>query len=366
MFSYGNKNAYTAYGMVNNPTKIYFGNDNGWLPLYTAIFQAGYPTINNLKKIRLMITPYDGKGGNYAKGIRRRIWINDVLVIDDWNGGDIWQGTHDGLPYDFGIDSGTGMITCNTFVADPNYWNYSIPSETENEIIFYDDFDQADGLDYDSWSHVPYGTAAWQIYMSGSPDQAYVKDGKLILTIEKKEGQVVSGGIKTQGKKWFNNCRIEVCARFVEDAGSIGQAIWLMPEPAYQIYPGWPHGGEIDIMEHSYLNDYVQQTLHSHYIDIHQETPSGKAAYAGYNKGTFNVYSADLTDEEIVFYTNDKETMRYANQHLPNESELMQWPFRGQYYLILSIGAAGRSEVQDADIPSFMEIDWVRVTRLGN
>ena len=166
MFSYGNKNAYTAYGMVNNPTKIYFGNDNGWLPLYTAIFQAGYPTINNLKKIRLMITPYDGKGGNYAKGIRRRIWINDVLVIDDWNGGDIWQGTHDGLPYDFGIDSGTGMITCNTFVADPNYWNYSIPSETENEIIFYDDFDQADGLDYDSWSHVPYGTAAWQIYMS--------------------------------------------------------------------------------------------------------------------------------------------------------------------------------------------------------
>ena len=84
--------------------------------------------------------------------------------------------------------------------------------------------------------------------MSGSPDQAYVKDGKLILTIEKKEGQVVSGGIKTQGKKWFNNCRIEVCARFVEDAGSIGQAIWLMPEPAYQIYPGWPHGGEIDIM----------------------------------------------------------------------------------------------------------------------
>ena len=238
--------------------------------------------------------------------------------------------------------------------------------EAENEIIFYDDFDQADGLDYDSWSHVPYGTAAWQIYMSGSPDQAYVKDGKLILTIEKKDGKVVSGGIKTQGKKWFNNCRIEVCARFVEDAGSIGQAIWLMPEPAYQIYPGWPHGGEIDIMEHSYLNDYVQQTLHSHYIDIHQETPSGKAAYAGYNKGTFNVYSADLTDEEIVFYTNDKETMRYANQHLPNESELMQWPFRGQYYLILSIGAAGRSEVQDADIPSFMEVDWVRVTRLGN
>ncbi len=238
--------------------------------------------------------------------------------------------------------------------------------EAENEIIFYDDFDQADGLDYDSWSHVPYGTAAWQIYMSGSPEQAYVRDGKLILAIEKKEGKVVSGGIKTQGKRWFGNCRIEVCARFVDDAAGIGQAIWLMPEPAYQLYPGWPHGGEVDIMEHGYLNDYVQQTLHSHYIDIHMGKPSGEAAYAGYNKETFNVYSVDLTDEEIVFYTNDKETMRYANRHLPNESELMQWPFRGQYYLILSIGAAGSSEVQEADVPSFMEVDWVRVTRLGN
>ena len=73
--------------------------------------------------------------------------------------------------------------------------------EAENEIIFYDDFDQADGLDYDSWSHVPYGTAAWQIYMSGSPDQAYVKDGKLILTIEKKDGKGRFGRYQDSGQE---------------------------------------------------------------------------------------------------------------------------------------------------------------------
>lgn len=238
--------------------------------------------------------------------------------------------------------------------------------EAEGEIVFYDDFDQNDGLDYASWDHVPPGTAAWQVYMSGSPDQAYVEDGKLILLVEKKNGSALTGGVKTQGKKWFGNCRIEVCARFVDDAASVGQAIWLMPEPDYQLYPGWPHGGEIDIMEHSFLHDYVQQTLHSYYIDIYNDTPAGKPAYADYNKEGFNVYAVDLTDEEIIFYTNDRETMRYANLHLPNESELMQWPFSGQYYLILSVGPAGSSEIQDADVPSRMEVDWVRVTRLGN
>ena len=238
--------------------------------------------------------------------------------------------------------------------------------EAEGDIVFYDDFDQPDGLDYDSWDHVPPGTAAWQVSMSGSPDQAYVEDGKLILLVEKKNGVSLTGGVKTQGKKWFGNCRIEVCARFVDDAESVGQAIWLMPEPDYQIYPGWPHGGEVDIMEHSYLHDYVQQTIHSHYIDIYLDTPAGKAAYAGYNRDAFNVYAVDMTDEEIVFYTNDQETMRYSNLHLADEATLMQWPFRGQFYLILSVGPAGSSEIQDADVPSRMEVDWVRVTRLGN
>ncbi len=35
------------------------------------------------------------------------------------------------------------------------------------------------------------------------------------------------------------------------------------------------------------------------------EILSSKATYAGYNKGMFNVYLANLTDEKIVFYTND-------------------------------------------------------------
>ena len=107
----------------------------------------------------------------------------------------------------------------------------------QGEIIFFDDFDQADGLDMNSWDYVPKGTAAWQVSMSGSPDQSYVKDGNLVLVVDRKDGVSLTGGVKTQGKIWFQgNFRVDVCARFVDDGPTVGQAIWMMPEPAYQVY----------------------------------------------------------------------------------------------------------------------------------
>lgn len=241
----------------------------------------------------------------------------------------------------------------------------------QGEIIFFDDFDQADGLDMNSWDYVPKGTAAWQVSMSGSPDQSYVKDGNLVLVVDRKDGVSLTGGVKTQGKIWFQgNFRVDVCARFVDDGPTVGQAIWMMPEPAYQVYQGWPDGGEIDIMEHSYGHDYVQHTLHSHYIDTYtgHNTDHVDLEYSGwdtgYNAGQYNVYSVEITDDEIVMYCNEVERLRYANMKLDNEADLKQWPFSGGYYLILSVGPAGRNEISDDDVPSYMEVDWVRVSRL--
>lgn len=244
--------------------------------------------------------------------------------------------------------------------------------EESGEIVFFEDF-EGDELDGEVWDYITKGEASWQKYMSGSPEQAYIEDGKLILVIERKNGAVVSGGIKTEHKKWFGaDCRIEVSARFVDDHEEIGQAIWLMPQTEYQTYPGWPDGGEIDIMEHNWGNDYVQQTLHSHYIDVYSGHSSGARSYAGFNQGQFNVYRVDMTSEEITFYTNDVPangetgySYPYRNLHLENEEELMQWPFDGQFYLILSVGPAGQNEIEYDALYSKMEVDWVRITRLG-
>ena len=96
----------------------------------------------------------------------------------------------------------------------------------DDDVLFFDDFDQADGLDMDAWNYVPRGTAAWQVSMSGSPDHSYIQDGNLVLAIVSEDGECLSGGVKTQGKLWFQApFRIEVRAKFVDDAESVGQAI---------------------------------------------------------------------------------------------------------------------------------------------
>ena len=241
-------------------------------------------------------------------------------------------------------------------------------------LFFFDDFDQADGLDTDAWNYVPRGTAAWQVSMSGSPDHSYVQDGNLVLAIVSDGGECLSGGVKTQGKLWFKApFRIEVRAKFVNDAESVGQAIWMMPEPEYQTYGGWPESGEIDIMEHSYLHDYVQHTLHSHYIDVYtgHNTDHVDREYSGYNADEYNTYAADVTDDAVIIYDanglndiNPSIAFTYKNERFENEAELKQWPFSGGFHIILSVGPAGTGAINPDDCPSYMLVDWVRVTKL--
>lgn len=118
----------------------------------------------------------------------------------------------------------------------------------------------------------------------------------------------------------------------------------------------------MDILEHNYLHDYVQQTVHSHYIhDVDPKNTAGKFVYPKYNPGQYNIYGLDILENNLVFYTNGVETMRYENLHLADETAMKQWPFTSQYYLILSTGLVGEKKLGE---PSYMHVDWVRVTKL--
>lgn len=243
-------------------------------------------------------------------------------------------------------------------------------SRPDREVIFEDDFEQDSRVpDPEVWSYCPPGGSAWSRYMSGSPEQAFVEDGRLVLVAEKVNGIYKAGGVQSQNREfWGPGTRVEVNARFVKRAGGAWPAIWMMPQNA--VYPGWPDCGEIDIMEQLNHDTFVYQTVHSNYLDDLGIKDPAPAATPSYNVDKFNTYAVDLTDEAIIFYVNGVETHRYPNLHLPDEVQKMQWPFSCDFYLILNLALGGEGTwpgaISDSELPARMEIDWVRVSSAGN
>ncbi len=235
--------------------------------------------------------------------------------------------------------------------------------ELKGTVLFEDNFDQEDTkVDYDKWTYC-YPGSNWAQYMNPSIDQVYVKDGKLILKAERSGDTYKAGGVTSQNKFWCRNARVEVSAKMSEMAQGGWQAIWMMPQNA--IYPGWPGGGEIDIMEHLNHDEFIHQTVHSHYIDnLGHHDPADKKT-PEFNSARFNTYGVDLTDEALIFHINGRETFRYPNLYLADEAEKKQWPFSGDYYIILNFALGGwAGNIIDEELPVVMEIDWVKVTAL--
>lgn len=252
-------------------------------------------------------------------------------------------------------------------VSLPDY--ISMEPGPEGEVLFEDDFEQESSVpDPAVWTYCPPGSSAWSRHMSGSPDQTFIEDGKLVFVAEKVDGVYKAGGVQTQNKEyWGPGTRVEVNARFVKCAQGAWPAIWLMPQNA--VYPGWPDCGEIDIMELLNHDDFVYQTVHSHYLDDLGMKDPAPAVTPSYNKDTFNTYAVDLTDDAIIFYVNGQETHSYPNLHLDDESVKMQWPFSCDFYLILNLALGGEGTwpgaIYDEELPARMEIDWVRVSKIG-
>ena len=239
--------------------------------------------------------------------------------------------------------------------------------ESMKGVLFFDDFEIDGSPDPTKWVLCPKGASDWNKEMSESYDQAYVKNGVLVLNAEKVDGVYKAGGIKTEGKFDFTFGKVEVRARITNYPNGAFPAIWMMPKR--YIYNGWPNCGEIDIMEHIKQENSIHQTLHTHYTyTLGNKTGTTRQTVCDFEE--FTVYGMEWTPERLTFYVNGQETFSYSNMHLANESEMMQWPFTkdAAFDLILNmgLGEAGSwaGAVDDNNLPATMEVDWVKVTKL--
>ena len=244
---------------------------------------------------------------------------------------------------------------------------HTIEKEGEQFVLFYDDFDVDGTPDPKKWKLCSKGPSDWNQEMSESYEQAYVKNGVLVLNAEKIDGVYKAGGIKTEGKFDFTFGKVEVRARLTRYPNGAFPAVWMMPKQS--IYKGWPFCGEIDIMEHIREENSIHQTLHTHYTyDLGNKTGTTCQTVCDFTE--FTVYGVEWTPEKLTFYVNGEETFSYSNMNLANESEMMQWPFTkdAAFYLILNMGlgedASWAGAVDDNHLPATMEVDWVKVTKL--
>lgn len=240
------------------------------------------------------------------------------------------------------------------------------------KVIFEDNFDQSSSIpDTTVWKLCTYAHNAWAQhfqYVEGY-ENVEVKDGYLILKVDKQDGHYKNGGIRTyQG--FPCNTRVSVRARMNKLVKGGFPAIWQMPIDGKP----WPESGEVDIME------WVQQTPKSVYQTIHtaynpKHTPDHETGVTNVTDDIdvteFHVYAADRTPEAIIFYIDGVERGRYNNFH--DEEEDSQFPFCSRPFdIILNYSLGGElngnrtwpGPIDDADLPGEFIIDWVKVTEL--
>ena len=227
------------------------------------------------------------------------------------------------------------------------------------ELVWEDNFDGTT-INSANWARVPWSTPDWQNMMAPKrADLAYIENGELVLLgkVNDHSGtettDYVTGGVQSQGKKYFKLAKFEVRAKF-NCAQGFWPAIWLMPNANVQ----WPRGGEIDIMEHLNSENKVYQTIHSAYTQ--SATNHSHSVEKSINRRDWNTYAVEIWENQICMFVNDVKTYTYPKM----EGVDTQWPFATySYYLILSnqLGGEWVGEVDVSTLPVKMYIDWIRV-----
>lgn len=226
-------------------------------------------------------------------------------------------------------------------------WSEEFESGTLNETV---------------WTRTSRGGADWAKTQSPDPRLVTFRDGLCVLSgivnddTDSDPSPYICGGIISQGKMAFEpECRIEVRAR-LHGAKGAWPAIWLMPDGGDL---GWPHGGEIDIMERLNNNHIAYQTIHSAYTLHGEGQKSHHGTTAPINRDDFNVYGVEIHEDSISFFINGVNTMNYPRLTPRPQG---QYPFIHPWYILIDMQLEGSwvGKADPADLPVEMEVDWVR------
>lgn len=238
------------------------------------------------------------------------------------------------------------------------------------ELVWSDEFD-GHTLDLSKWEFEVNarggGNNELQYYITNN---VRLHDGLLVLEARQERytgpggtRDYTSSRIRTRNKGDWRYGRIETRARLPKGKG-IWPAIWMLPTD--NRYGGWPHSGEIDIME---LVGHEPNRVHG---TLHYGDPVKGHGYKGTNyslaTGTFaddfHVFRLDWEPAAIRWYVDGRLYQTQTNWHTRTNS--FPAPFDQRFHLILNLAVGGNwpgNPDATTTFPQAMGVDYVRVYR---
>ena len=132
--------------------------------------------------------------------------------------------------------------------------------------------------------------------------------------------------------------------------------------PTDDAFGGWPHSGEIDIMEHvgweadGLIHAAAHATKHNPCVG-HQRSQAKTIATA--HRG-FHVYALNWAPKRLEILVDNEVVLSVDNKGRgPGE-----WPYNKRFHLLLNLavgGWGGQYGIDDAAFPACLEVDSVRV-----
>ena len=258
-------------------------------------------------------------------------------------------------------------FTCSFFLSV----NYAFSQPVFNKLVWADEFNNSglpDSLKwgYDKGKGCPdncgWGNNELQFYTWNRPENARVENGKLIIEARKENysgAAYTSARLVTKKKGDWKYGRFEIKAKLPAGRG-MWPAIWMLP--TNWEYGGWPHSGEIDIMENvGYMPDSVFGTVHTGAFNGMLGTQKSKGLRFNDLAKNFHIYEMEWTADSISFFIDKKKYNVFKN----TRRNTAEWPFDKDFHLLLNIAVGGnwggKMGVDDNIFPQRMEVEYVRV-----
>jgi len=245
------------------------------------------------------------------------------------------------------------------------------------QLVWADEF-EVDGLpDAAKWNYEEgfVRNEEAQYYTRARMENARVEDGRLVIEgrrerlanpahVPGSEGwktarehtEYTSAALITLDRASWRYGRIEVRARLPHGKG-IWPAIWMMGVNRGDV--GWPHCGEIDVMEFvGKLPNRIHGTVHYPADGRHRSNGGRVDTKRPYED--FHVYAIEWWPDRIDFFFDDT---LYHKFPIDQAGEGEDNPFRKPHYLLinLALGGSWGGPIDDAVLPQRYLIDWVRV-----